>query len=119
MGKNTPAIGRTEIAAAKVGTDYAAPKKALAGLFSKKLLAAKSPMVIVSSAVTNHPNAKAFYQRIGAFVDKDTSKFLSEEQNGYNILFSETSLPGAFEVGFVMPSGDEAQVSVTPRHRRR
>ncbi|KAH8906979.1 NADH-quinone oxidoreductase [Coniochaeta sp. PMI_546] len=92
-----------------LGTDYAALKKALAGPFGKKLLAAKNPMIIVGSAVTDHPDAKAFYELIGGFVDKNASKFLTEEWNGYNILHREASRAGAFEVGFVTPSAEVAE----------
>ncbi|KAG7136887.1 NADH-ubiquinone oxidoreductase 78 kDa subunit like protein [Verticillium longisporum] len=53
-----------------LGTDHAALKKALAGPFGKKLQAAKNPMIIVGSGVTDHADAKAFYETVGTFVDK-------------------------------------------------
>ncbi|KAL2110280.1 hypothetical protein VUR80DRAFT_1390 [Thermomyces stellatus] len=86
-----------------LGTDHAALKKALAGPFGKKLQAAKRPMIVVGSGVTDHPDAKAFYETIGAFVDKNAN-FLTEEWNGFNILQRDASRAGAFEVGFVPPS---------------
>ncbi len=87
-----------------LGTDIAALKKALAGPFGKKLQAAKKPMIVVGSGVTDHPDAKAFYELIGTFVDKNAANFLTEEHNGFNILQRAASRAGAFEVGFTTPS---------------
>ncbi|KAI1108429.1 hypothetical protein F5Y14DRAFT_436217 [Nemania sp. NC0429] len=87
-----------------LGTDLAALKKALAGPFGKKLQAAKKPMIIVGSGVTDHPDAKAFYELIGTFVDKNAANFQTEEHNGFNILQRAASRAGAFEVGFTTPS---------------
>jgi NADH dehydrogenase (ubiquinone) Fe-S protein 1 len=87
-----------------LGTDAAALKKALAGPFGKKLQAAKRPMIIVGSGVTDHPDAKAIYEMVGAFVDKNAANFLTEEWNGYNVLQRAASRAGAYEVGFTTPS---------------
>ncbi|KAI1272603.1 hypothetical protein F5Y07DRAFT_379291 [Xylaria sp. FL0933] len=87
-----------------LGTDITALKKALAGPFGKKLQAAKKPMIVVGSGVTEHPDAKAFYELIGSFVDKNAANFLTEEHNGFNILQRAASRAGAFEVGFTTPS---------------
>ncbi|KAI0004810.1 NADH-ubiquinone oxidoreductase 78 kDa subunit mitochondrial precursor [Xylariaceae sp. FL0662B] len=86
------------------GTDFSALKQALSGPFAKKLQAAKKPMIIVGSAVTEHPDAKAFYELIGGFVEKNAANFLTEEHNGFNILQRAASRAGAFEVGFTTPS---------------
>ncbi|KAI2620162.1 NADH-ubiquinone oxidoreductase 78 kDa subunit mitochondrial precursor [Hypomontagnella submonticulosa] len=87
-----------------LGTDFASLKKALSGPFGKKLQSAKKPMIVVGSGVTDHPDAKAFYELIGSFVDKHASNFLTEEHNGFNILQRAASRAGAFEVGFTTPS---------------
>ncbi|KAI8623522.1 hypothetical protein F5Y19DRAFT_371003 [Xylariaceae sp. FL1651] len=87
-----------------LGTDFAALKKALAGPFGKKLQGAKKPMIVVGSGVTDHADAKAFYELIGSFVDKNAANFLTEEHNGFNILQRAASRAGAFEVGFTTPS---------------
>ncbi|KAI1506202.1 NADH-ubiquinone oxidoreductase 78 kDa subunit mitochondrial precursor [Biscogniauxia marginata] len=87
-----------------LGTDIAALKQALAGPFGKKLQSAKKPMIVVGSGVTDHPDAKAFYELIGGFVDKNAANFLTAEHNGFNILQREASRAGAFEVGFTIPS---------------
>ena len=92
-----------------LGTDLEALKKALAGPFGKKLQAAKKPMIIVGSGVTDHPDAKAFYELIGSFVDKNAANFLTPEHNGFNILQRAASRAGAFEVGFTVPSNAVAE----------
>ncbi|KAL1903632.1 ndufs1 NADH-ubiquinone oxidoreductase subunit [Sporothrix stenoceras] len=92
-----------------LGTDYAALKKALAGPWGKKLQAAKRPMIIVGSGVTEHADAKAFYELVGGFVEKNAATFQTEEWNGYNVLQREASRAGAYEVGFVPPSAAVAE----------
>ena len=87
-----------------LGNDAAALKKALAGPFGKKLQAAKRPMIIVGSGVTDHPDAKSMYEMVGSFVDKNASNFLTEEWNGYNVLQRAASRAGAYEIGFTTPS---------------
>jgi len=94
-----------------LGADFAALKKALTGPFGKKLQAAKKPMIIVGSGVTDHPDAKAFFELIGGFVDKNAANFLTEEWNGYNVLQRAASRAGAFEVGFVTPSAAVAETT--------
>ncbi|KAM0325409.1 hypothetical protein ACHAQA_007395 [Verticillium albo-atrum] len=91
-----------------LGTDHAALKKALAGPFGKKLQAAKNPMIIVGSGVTDHADAKAYYETVGTFVDKNAANFITPEWNGYNVLQRAASRAGAFEVGFVTPSTEVA-----------
>jgi NADH dehydrogenase (ubiquinone) Fe-S protein 1 len=87
-----------------LGTDAAALKKALAGPFGKKLQAAKRPMIVVGSGVTDHADAGAIYEMVGAFVEKNAANFLTEEWNGYNVLQRAASRAGAYEVGFTTPS---------------
>jgi NADH dehydrogenase (ubiquinone) Fe-S protein 1 len=87
-----------------LGVDAPALKKALAGPFGKKLHAAKRPMIIVGSGVVEHPDAKAIFEMIGAFVDKNHANFLTPEWVGYNVLQRAASRAGAYEVGFTTPS---------------
>jgi NADH dehydrogenase (ubiquinone) Fe-S protein 1 len=91
------------------GTDHAALKSALSGPFGETLKNAKRPMIIVGSGVTDHADAKAYYETIGAFVDKHASNFRTEEWQGYNVLQREASRAGAFEVGFTTPSAEVAE----------
>ncbi|RDW95310.1 NADH dehydrogenase (Ubiquinone) 78K chain [Coleophoma crateriformis] len=92
-----------------LGTDAAALKKTLAGPFGEKLQAAKRPMIIVGSGVTDHADAKAIYEMVGTFVDKNAANFMTEEWNGYNVLQRAASRAGAYEVGFTTPSTTVAE----------
>lgn len=87
-----------------LGTDTAAIKKALAGAFGKKLSGAKRPMIVVGSAVAEHPDAAAIYEAVGSFVEKNQSVFNTSEWQGYNVLQRVASRGGAYEVGFTTPS---------------
>lgn len=95
-----------------LGTDAAAVKTALSSEFGKKLASAKRPMIIVGSGVTDHADAKAMYEAIGSFVDKNAN-FHTEEWNGYNVLQRAASRAGAYEVGFTVPSPEVA--ATTPK----
>lgn len=88
----------------KLGNNAEALKKALAGPFGKKLQAAKKPMIIVGSAAAEHPDAKAIFDLVGSFVDKNKANFIQPEWNGYNVLQRAASRAGAYEVGFTVPS---------------
>ncbi|RCI17150.1 hypothetical protein L249_2366 [Ophiocordyceps polyrhachis-furcata BCC 54312] len=92
-----------------LGVDLTALKEALAGPFGKKLQDARRPMIIVGSGVTDHVDAKAMYETVGAFVSRNAAKFTTPEWNGYNVLQREASRVGAFEVGFVPPSSAVAE----------
>ncbi|KAJ9500118.1 ndufs1 NADH-ubiquinone oxidoreductase subunit [Exophiala xenobiotica] len=93
----------------KLGTDAAAVKKALSGEFGKKLASAKRPMIIVGSAVTEHPDAASIFEAVGAFVDKNQANFNTAEWQGYNVLQRAASRAGAYEVGFTTPSQKVAE----------
>lgn len=92
-----------------LGTDAAAVKKALSGNFGKKLSSAKRPMIIVGSAVAEHPDAAAIYEAVGSFVDKNQANFNTPEWQGYNVLQRAASRAGAYEVGFTTPSKKVAE----------
>ncbi|KAM5505807.1 ndufs1 NADH-ubiquinone oxidoreductase subunit [Microsporum canis] len=94
-----------------LGTDAAALKTTLTGAFGKKLAAAKKPMIIVGSAVAEHPDAKAIFETIGSFIDKNTAKFITPEWQGYNVLQRVASRGGAYEVGFTTPSTEVANTA--------
>ncbi|KAI9699348.1 MAG: NADH dehydrogenase (ubiquinone) 78K chain precursor, 5-prime end [Candelina mexicana] len=88
----------------RLGDDLTGLKKALTGSFGKKLQAAKRPMIIVGSGVAEHSDAKAFFEAVGAFIDKNAANFSTQDWNGYNVLQRSASRAGAFEVGFTTPS---------------
>jgi NADH dehydrogenase (ubiquinone) Fe-S protein 1 len=70
-------------------------------------------MIIVGSAAVEHPDAKAIFETVGAFVEKNTANFSTPEWQGYNVLQRAASRAGAYEVGFTTPSPKVA--STTPK----
>jgi NADH dehydrogenase (ubiquinone) Fe-S protein 1 len=88
----------------KLGSSVADLKSALSGPFGKKLAAAKKPMIIIGSGVVEHPTARAAFEQVGAFVEKNKANFLTDEWNGYNVLQRSASPTGAYELGFTVPS---------------
>ncbi|KAF2016424.1 NADH-quinone oxidoreductase [Aaosphaeria arxii CBS 175.79] len=92
----------------KLGTSAADLKTALSGAFGKKLQAAKRPMIIIGSGVTEHADAKSVYEQVGAFVEKSKANFQTPEWNGYNVLQRAASRTGAYDVGFTVPSPEVA-----------
>lgn len=97
----------------KLGASATDLKTALAGPFGKKLAAAKRPIIIVGSGVTEHADAKSIYEQVGAFVEKNKANFQTPEWNGYSVLQRTASRTGAYEVGFTVPSPTVA--STTPK----
>ncbi|PGH23115.1 NADH-ubiquinone oxidoreductase 78 kDa subunit, mitochondrial [Polytolypa hystricis UAMH7299] len=96
-----------------LGDSATALKTALTGPFGKKLSAAKRPMIILGSAAAEHPDAKAIFETIGGFVDKNAANFNTPEWQGYNVLQRAASRSGAYEVGFTTPSPEVA--NTTPK----
>ncbi|KAI4212039.1 MAG: hypothetical protein LQ351_005221 [Letrouitia transgressa] len=94
-----------------LGNDHAGLKKALAGSFGKLLQSAKRPMIIVGSGAVEHPDAKAIFETVGSFIDKNATNFLTPEWQGYNVLQRTASRTGAYEVGFTVPSPAIAQIT--------
>ena len=95
----------------KVGANANDLKKALSGTWGKKLAAAKNPMIIVGSSAVEHPDAKAIYETVGSFVEKNKANFQTAEWQGYNVLQRAASRTGAYEVGFTVPSPETAKVT--------
>ncbi|KAF2746700.1 NADH-quinone oxidoreductase [Sporormia fimetaria CBS 119925] len=93
----------------KLGANASDLKTVLSGEFGKKLQAAKKPMIIVGSAVAEHPDAKSFFEQVGAFVEKSKQNFQTHEWNGYSVLQRAASRAAAYEVGFTVPSPEVAQ----------
>lgn len=96
-----------------LGTDSTSLKSALSGPFGKKLAKAERPMIIVGSSAVEHPDAKAIYETIGAFVEKNKANFITPEWNGYNVLQRAASRAAAFEVGFTV--SNPATAATTPK----
>ncbi|KZV71231.1 NADH-ubiquinone oxidoreductase 75kD subunit [Peniophora sp. CONT] len=90
------------------GHDYlGADAKALAdfiagkGEFAKKFQAAKKPLIIVGSAVSEHADGPAMYNAISKFVEKNKDKLVTPEWNGFSVLQRAASRAAAYEIGFV------------------
>lgn len=92
-----------------LGADVASLKRALAGSFGEILQSAKRPMIIVGSATVEHPDAKAVFEIVGTFVNRNHTKFVTPKWQGYNVLQRAASRAGAYEVGFTTPSPAVAQ----------
>jgi len=95
----------------KLGASASDIKTALAGPFGKKLSQAKRPMIIVGSAAVERSDAKAIFETIGSFVEKNKASFTTPEWNGYNVLQRAASRTGAFEVGFTVHNPESAKVT--------
>lgn len=98
---------------AHLGNSHSSLKEALGGEFGKLLSSAKRPMIILGSAIAEHPDAKAYFETVGSFVEKNKSVFQQDGWNGYNVLQRAASRTGAYEVGFTVPSSSTA--STTPK----
>lgn len=94
-----------------VGSDHSALKKTLAGQWGKILAGAQRPMIIVGSAITEHPDAKAYYETIGGFVEKNKATMQTAEWNGFNVLQRSAARAGAYEIGFATPSQEVAKTT--------
>ncbi|ETW77526.1 hypothetical protein HETIRDRAFT_389115 [Heterobasidion irregulare TC 32-1] len=90
------------------GYDYLGPDvKALAdfiagkGEFAKKFQTAKKPLIIVGSAISEHPDGPAVYNGLAKYVEKNKSTLLTPEWNGLSILQRVASRSAAYDIGFV------------------
>lgn len=93
-----------------LGATHADLKSALSGDFGKLLTGAKRPMIIVGSAIAEHPDSKAMFETIASFVDKNKANFIAEDWNGYSVLQRAASRTGAYDIGFTVPSPQVASV---------
>lgn len=95
----------------KLGATASELKSALSGAFGKKLAQAEKPMIIVGSAAVEHEDAKAIYEIIGSFVEKNKANFTTNEWNGYNVLQRAASRTGAYEIGWSVANPETAKVT--------
>lgn len=63
-------------------TDFAAGK----GEFAAKFKAAKKPLIIVGSALSEHADGAATYNALAKFVEKNKNTLLTPEWNGFSVL---------------------------------
>jgi NADH dehydrogenase (ubiquinone) Fe-S protein 1 len=87
------------------------------GEFSKKFAAAKRPLIVVGSAIGEHADGPAVYYALAKFVEKNKSKLVTPEWNGFAVLqrvclltfivfrtylpFKAASRAAAYDIGFV------------------
>lgn len=81
------------------GYDYlGADSKALAdfiagkGAFAEKFKAANKPLIIVGSALSEHKDGAAAYNALSKYVEKNKSKLVTPEWNGFSVLQRVRSL---------------------------
>ncbi|EKM56635.1 uncharacterized protein PHACADRAFT_118474 [Phanerochaete carnosa HHB-10118-sp] len=82
---------------AKAVADFVAGK----GEFAEKFKAAKYPLIIVGSALSEHPDGAAVYNALAKFVELNHEKLITTEWNGFSVLQRAASRPAAYDVGFV------------------
>lgn len=82
---------------AKAVADFVAGK----GKFAEKFKAAKKPLIIVGSALTEHPDGAAVYNALAKFVEKNKETLVTPEWNGFSVLHRAASRPAAYDIGFV------------------
>lgn len=90
------------------GYEYLGPDvKALAeftagkGPFAAKFKAAKKPLIVVGSALAEHPDGAATYHALAKFAEKNKSTLVTPDWNGFSTLHRVASRPAAYEIGFV------------------
>ncbi|KAF8965801.1 NADH-ubiquinone oxidoreductase [Flammula alnicola] len=86
-----------------IGEDAKALSSFIAGkgLFVEKFKKAKHPLIIVGSALAEHPDGKAMYNALAKFVESNKDRLVTPEWNGFSVLQRVASRPAAYEVGFV------------------
>ncbi|KAH6901969.1 NADH-ubiquinone oxidoreductase [Coprinopsis sp. MPI-PUGE-AT-0042] len=81
---------------AKALADFITGKSAFAETFKN----AKKPMIIVGSALAEHPDAAAIYNELTKFVEVNKAKLVTPEWNGFSVLQRVASRSAAYDVGF-------------------
>ncbi len=71
--------------------------------FTQKLIHAKKPMVILGESVFSHPDHEKIVNLVKAFCM--THKVIREDWNGYNMLATNASTVGAFDLDFLPQKG--------------
>ncbi|KAI0922665.1 NADH dehydrogenase (ubiquinone) 78K chain precursor, 5-prime end, variant 2 [Taiwanofungus camphoratus] len=82
---------------AKAVADFVAGK----GPFAQKFKAAKKPLIIVGSALVEHPDGAAVYNALAKYVEGNKNQFLTPEWKGFSVLQRVASRAAAYDIGFV------------------
>lgn len=87
---------------AKALADFVAGKgSGASGAFVEKFKAAKRPLIIVGSAVNEHPDGAAVFNALAKYAEKNKDRLVTPEWNGISILQRVASRPAAYDIGFV------------------
>ncbi|PPQ68462.1 hypothetical protein CVT24_005559 [Panaeolus cyanescens] len=78
------------------------------GPFVEKFKNAKKPLIIVGSALAEHPDGKAMYNSLAQLVEANASRLVTPEWNGFSVLQRVASRSAAYDIGFV-PSKKASQ----------
>ncbi|KAG8875684.1 NADH dehydrogenase (ubiquinone) 78K chain precursor, 5-prime end [Tulasnella sp. 332] len=81
----------------KAVTDFIAGK----GDFAGKFKSAKKPMIIIGSAITEHPDGVSVFKSLAKYAQANKSTLLTPEWNGFNVLQRAASRAAAYDIGFV------------------
>jgi NADH dehydrogenase (ubiquinone) Fe-S protein 1 len=95
----------------KLGANANDLKDVLSGDFGKELAQAERPMIIVGSSAVEHEDAKAIYEVVGSFVEKNKAKFLTDEWNGFNVLQRAASRTATYELGWGVQNPETAKTA--------
>jgi len=71
------------------------------GTFAEKCRAAKRPLLIVGSGLSEHPDSAAAYNALAKFVEKHKNTLITPEWNGFSVLHRIASRPATYDIGFV------------------
>ncbi|KAL1925829.1 uncharacterized protein VTP21DRAFT_712 [Calcarisporiella thermophila] len=87
---------------AHIGESSAAIEEVFSGKhpFAKQLAEAKNPMIIVGSGVMETEDADYVLSKVAEYVDKNRSRFVRDDWNGFNVFQRAASRTGAYDIGF-------------------
>lgn len=74
--------------------------KAPTSAFTKKWKEAKKPLIIVGSALSEHPDAAGVYSALARLVEKEKARLITPEWNGFSVLQRVASRAASYEIGF-------------------
>ncbi|KAK3814178.1 MAG: G subunit of NADH dehydrogenase [Benniella sp.] len=85
-----------------IGADTSSLEAVVSGShpFAAQLAAAKNPMIIVGSGVTDLPDSEYVFSAVSKIVEQHKDKFFQENWNGYNVLQRAASRAAAYDLGY-------------------
>lgn len=82
--------------------------KAPESAFTKKWKEAKKPLIIVGSALAEHPDAAGVYSALAKLAEREKTRLITPEWNGFSVLQRVASRAASYEIGFT-PSHTASQ----------